>query len=383
MFTREKRGELSPQTPETSGQEKQRTFGQKVQEAIILVQEGKLGVPELVTSIKEMAKKIGIRESDVHIDTRTVNIGETGTVRITTKENAQKGNMPQKPSPIVLMAVMLNAACNTPKESEETSQETKTHEDSGDTSTDGGHTTTDTGLKDTETLPLGNPEDIIGSESGDIPCNPSPYFNPNAEYSHPKQIADITPPECGEKPEHAPDECGVQQWAGYSEHNPAAVSWMAIANTGDETCSVKITRLELSYKSTAGEKALLDCGINWSQRLSDGTQEEYGNWGTYISDSGSGTLFEIPPRTGAYIHPFGNLVLVPDDAQELTITFSAEITPGCVASGGMDTYSEFANPDKVGHDIIFEAMKTPWVAETIKPENPISYSIVHVPTKKD
>lgn len=362
-----------------------------MQEAIILVQEGKLGIQELVTSIKETARRMGIGESDVHIDTRNVSIGESGTVRITTKEDAPRRNVSQKPSNIVLMAVMLNAACNTPKEGGETYKETETHEDDGGTSTDGGHTNTDTGLEDTgtvdtgttETLPLGNPEDIIGSESGDIPCDPSPYFDPNIKYTHPKQVADISPPECGEKPEHAPDECGVQQWAGYSEHNPAAVSWMAIANTGDETCSVKITRLELSYKSTAGEKALLDCGINWSQRLSDGTQKEYGNWGTYISDSGSGTLFEIPPRTGAYIHPFGNLVLVPDDAQELTITFSAEITPGCVASGGMDTYSELADPDEVGHDIIFEAMKTPWVAETIKPENPISYSIVHVPTKND
>lgn len=336
-----------------------------------------------LAGLQEKVRELGVRPGDVQLSMAMAS-GLKGEATVRVGQDPQRGahpkdmlleGMPGKYG-ITLAAVLLMGACGRSKNMLDTGKlDTGSDVADSEPNTD----SDDTGSRDTDGTY--SPDDIVGSDSASIECEPAPYFDPNAEYTPPEEISSIHAPECGVKPDHAPDECGQQQWLGYSENNPVAVSWMAIANTGTEACTVTITRLELSYKSTADEKVLLDCGINWSQRLSDGTKEEYGNWGTYISDSGQNTTFNIPPNAGAYIHPFGNSVLVPEDAMELTITFSAEITKGCVASGGMDTYSEFANPDEVNHNIIYEAIKTPWVAETIDPEHPISFSIQHVPTE--
>lgn len=355
---------------------------------------------DVLVGLQERVRELGMRPGDVQLSMATAS-GLKGEATVRVGQDPQRGARPRNsllegvPGKygITLAAVLLMGACDRPKGAHESleGQDTATINaddsdgvDTSDTRLDTSDSEEEVDSSDTgrdDTVASYSPEDIVGSDTNGIECNPDPYFDPNAEYMPPEQVAEIHAPECGVKPDHAPDECGQQQWLGYSENNPVAVSWMAIANTGSEACTVTITRLELSYKSTAGEDVLLDCGINWSQRLSDGTKDEYGNWGTYISDSGSNTVFDIPPHTGAYIHPFGNLVLVPDDAAELSITFSAEITKGCVASGGMDTYSEMANPDAVDHNIIYEALKTPWVAETVYPDHPISYSIQHVPTQ--
>lgn len=205
-----------------------------------------------------------------------------------------------------------------------------------------------------------------------------------------EEVASITPPDCGDKPENAPDECGTQQWLGYAEDNPAAVVWAALANTGDRSCTVTISRLELSYKSKNGKSELLSDNINGVQALSDGTDTDNGVWGTYMYDIAPNTSFTIEPGSGAYIHPFGDMVEVPSDATELTITFSAEVEEGCSASGGIDTYEEFASPpgdpekytqDGSTTDYIKEIIKTPWFTCTIDPEEAISYSVVHTPTE--
>lgn len=205
------------------------------------------------------------------------------------------------------------------------------------------------------------------------------------------EITSVVSEDCGPaKPGNAPKECGHQQWAGFSETNPAAVAWMAIANTGTEACRVAITRLELSYLSQeANEKApsrkILSSDVNGVQLLADGT--DGGWWGQYIHDLSSGSTFDIQPNIHAYVHPFGPMMAVPETATEVTVTFAAEIAGSCVASGGMDTYEELATPntdfpytqDGSQTDFIKEAMKTPWVTKTVDPNEPISYSIRRLP----
>lgn len=205
------------------------------------------------------------------------------------------------------------------------------------------------------------------------------------------EIASVIGEECGPaKPGNAPKECGHQQWAGFSETNPAAVAWMAIANTGTEACRVSITRLELSYLSQDAteekpSRKMLSSDVNGVQLLADGTQG--GWWGKYLHNLPSGSTFDIAPNIHAYVHPFGPMMAVPEEATEVTVTFAAEITGSCIASGGMDTYEEIDIPNteppytQNGRetDFIKEAMKTPWVTKTVDPNEPISYSIKRLP----
>ncbi len=205
------------------------------------------------------------------------------------------------------------------------------------------------------------------------------------------QASTVTP-DCGDaRPENAPLECGVQQWKGYSETNPAATAWMAIANTGTEACRVTITRLELSYHTQESKeqhlpRTVLSQDINGVQLLADGTQEgEW--WGKYLHDESVENDFTIQPNTHGYIHPFGPIKKVPEDAIDLAVTFSAEITEGCVASAGIDTYEEVRKPtieppytqNGSKTDFIKEAIKTPWVTETVDSETPVSFSIERLP----
>lgn len=205
------------------------------------------------------------------------------------------------------------------------------------------------------------------------------------------EMKSIFSPKCGPaKPEHAPSECGVQQWKGYSETNPAASAWMALTNTGTTACTVTITQLVLSYLSTnsdgsAPTRTILSSAIQGVQILTDGTNGE--DWGNYVRDLPPGSTFTIPANPHAYIHPFGPITAIPDNATEVTLTFSADITNGCVVSGGMDTFEENATPNtnapytKNGSetDFIKEAMKTPWVTKTVDFNSPVSYSITHLP----
>jgi len=205
------------------------------------------------------------------------------------------------------------------------------------------------------------------------------------------EIAKIIAPQCGNaKPLHAPDECGSQQWTGYSETNPAAAAWLAIANTGKTSCRATITRLELSYRTesadrTSATRTILSSDINGIQFLTDGTQTA--PWGSYLHDLVPGSTFTIPANAHGYVHPFGPIVAVPEDATELTMSFAVSLTGGCVASGGIDTFEENAIPNtdfpytKNGSvtDFIKEAIKTPWVTRSVNADEPISYSITRLP----
>lgn len=205
-----------------------------------------------------------------------------------------------------------------------------------------------------------------------------------------KEIAAVLPPSCGPaKPAHAPDECGVQQWQGYSETNPAADVWLAIINTSNQACTVTITELTMSYRSTTDNRvnptrSILSSSINGIQLLTDGTDE---GWGHYVRDLLPGSTFTLPANLHAYVHPFGPIIAVPEKATELTITFAANISPGCAVSGGIDTFEEVGKPNtnfpytKNGSitDYIKEALKTPWVTETVTTQKPISYSIQRLP----
>ena len=205
------------------------------------------------------------------------------------------------------------------------------------------------------------------------------------------EITKVIAPNCGKaRPEYAPDECGTQQWTGYSETNPAAAAWLAIANTRNTTCSATITRLELSYRSesadrTSTTRTILSSDINGVQFLTNGTR---GNvWGSYLHDLAPGSTFTIPPNAHGYVHPFGPIVAVPADAVELTMSFAVTLSKGCVASGGIDTFEELAIPNtnppytKDGSitDFIKEAIKTPWITKIVDPDEPISYSIARLP----
>ena len=156
---------------------------------------------------------------------------------------------------------------------------------------------------------------------------------------------------------------------------------MAIANTGTEACAVAVTRLELRYKTADGEEKLLTSGINGVQHLADGTDGKY--WGQVVGGQNANDEFIIPAGSHYYIHPFGPRVEVPTDATELTVTFSAKITDGCVTSAGIDTYSENRDPtaeypytqNGSTTDFIKEAMKTPWMSTTVDPQYPVSLSI--------
>lgn len=206
-----------------------------------------------------------------------------------------------------------------------------------------------------------------------------------------KEIAWVLPPDCGPaKPTHAPDECGVQQWQGYSETNPAADVWLAIINTGNQACTVTITQLTMSYRSTTDgrsnpTRSILSTGINGVQLLTDGTNGD--GWGNYVRDLLPGSTFTLPANLHAYVHPFGPIVAIPEKATELTLTFAANISEGCAVSGGIDTFEEVGKPNtnppytKNGSvtDYIKEALKTPWITETVTPQKPVSYSIQRLP----
>lgn len=215
-----------------------------------------------------------------------------------------------------------------------------------------------------------------------------------ASHAKSPELESVIGEECGPaKPGNAPKECGHQQWAGFSETNPAAVAWMAVANTGTEPCRVSVTRLELSYLSQdASEKApsrkMLSSDINGIQLLADGT--DGGWWGKYLHNLPTGSTFDLQPNIHAYVHPFGPMMAVPEEATEVTVTFAAEITGDCIASGGMDTYEELAIPNTEPPytqngsetDFIKEAMKTPWITQTVDPNAPISYSIARLPSNQ-
>lgn len=212
-----------------------------------------------------------------------------------------------------------------------------------------------------------------------------------ASHAKSPELESVIGEECGPaKPGNAPKECGHQQWAGFSETNPVAVAWMAVANTGTEACRVSITRLELSYLSQDANEAvpsrkMLSSDINGVQLLADGT--DGGWWGKYIHNLPIGSTFDLQPNIHAYVHPFGPMMAVPEEATEVTVTFATEITGDCIASGGMDTYEEDAIPnteppytqDGSETDFIKEAMKTPWITQTVSPDVPISYSINRLP----
>lgn len=229
--------------------------------------------------------------------------------------------------------------------------------------------------------------EIVVSGSPNLPVNVKQIESQSAS----SEIVKVIAPNCGKaKPAHAPDECGTQQWTGYSETNPAAAAWLAIANVNDATCSATITRLELSYRSesadrTSTTRTILTSDINGVQLLTDGTNSN--DWGSYLHDLALGSTFTIPPNVHGYVHPFGPIVAVPEDAAELTMSFAITLSNGCVASGGIDTFEELAIPNtnppytKNGSitDFIKEAIKTPWINKTVDPDEPISYSIARLP----
>jgi len=184
-------------------------------------------------------------------------------------------------------------------------------------------------------------------------------------------------------PPHAPSGYGMHQWQGHSEYNPVAVAWLAMKNTGSEPCTVEVTRLELSYITPSGDVVMGSSSINGVQVLADGTEGR--PWGQFKRGLSSGSTFTISPDTPDYVHPFGPLVEIPSDATQVTVTFSAEITDVCIVGGGMDTYAEYGQPrvgdgytqDGSDTDFIKEAIKTPWVENTIPPEHPQSFAIIH------
>ena len=149
--------------------------------------------------------------------------------------------------------------------------------------------------------------EIVVSGSPDLPVN----VNQIESQSTSSEIAKVVAPNCGKaKPTHAPDECGTQQWTGYSETNPAAAAWLAIANVSDAACSATITRLELSYRSesadrTSTTRTILTSDINGVQLLTDGTNSN--DWGSYLHDLTPGSTFTIPPNAHGYVHPFGSI----------------------------------------------------------------------------
>ena len=238
-------------------------------------------------------------------------------------------------------------------------------------------------------------EQVVSKSDGVTASGPhelgDEYFDPKAEPTPVLEVEDARATDCGVKPEKAPPECGIQQWKGYSEINPAATAWMAISNIGEEPCTATITRLELSYKDGDGNRQLLTSGVNWAQMLSENAVEDGGWWGkeTQVPISGSGSKYDIPPDLNAYVHPFSEMVYVPEDATELTMTFSAEITDGCIMQGGMDTYTEYIEPQhgyKKGYtqdgsttDFIKEALKTKYYERTVEPADPVSIAINRVP----
>ncbi len=228
---------------------------------------------------------------------------------------------------------------------------------------------------------------IVVSGSADLPVDAKRITSQSSS----AEIAKLVSPTCGRaKPAHAPNECGVQQWTGYSETNPAAAAWLAIANTGTTTCSATITRLELSYRiesddRTSTTRTVLSSDVNGVQFLTDGTRTT--PWGSYLYDLAPGSTFTIPANAHGYVHPFGPIVEVPNNATELTMTFAVTLSSGCVVSGGIDTFEEFAKPNtnppytKDGSvtDFIKEAIKTPWITRTVPSNEPISYSITRLP----
>lgn len=413
----------NPNQAEGAGIEKEPTISfERVRRAVEsgvrrMMNEILKGAPEsledLLAGLQQKARELGYRPGDVQLGVAEMS-GKDGSATVTVSQFPEKSKQPnriERSAPeglrVVLASALLIGACNREKISTDKNsgpEDTAAYDtgetgqiDTGDTSdtSDTGETgdTEDTGTETGDTSDTGEVEqhdlsEIIASNVGGIECDPAQYFDPNAEYIPPEQVADIHAPDCGVKPDHAPEECGQQQYLGTSQYNPAAVVWLAIANTGTEGCTVEVTRLELSYTSTLGEKELLTCGITGAQLLSDGTGAKGDYWGRYLTNIDPGTQYYIPPNTGAYVHPFGPLIEVPADATELTVTWSGKLTKGCVVGGGMDTYTVFANPDEVGHDIIEEAIKDPFVGvgegeeETeIEEAAPISYSIMHVPTE--
>lgn len=185
---------------------------------------------------------------------------------------------------------------------------------------------------------------------------------------------------CGSAPAHAPPDCGSQQWTEYSSHLPAAVGWFAIANTGTRTCTVTITKIELSYSSPSGS-TVLKSTQSGAQRLYDGTTATFG---TYKSDETVASSYTIPASSGYYIHPFTGIAEVPTDATKLTFKYAATIGSGCVVEAGIDTYQRDAIPttsspyttDVTSEDFfIKEAIKSAWTGTTISSASPSSLQI--------
>ncbi len=323
---------------------------------------------DILSALLEGSSELGVDPEDLQVDVVELDqIGQQAQIELTAGDKTPSSRRVQSKKHgrlgLVAAAVMLASGCGTDKQDASKGK--------------------------------GDLEPIVLAGGGTEPLKPSvsasggkdlPDYPVSSSNNRPGELKESAPPDCGAKPEHAPSDCGVHQWQGYSETNPVAVSWLAIANTGEEACRVKITRLDLSYTDTLGERAILNSDINGIQLLSDGTAEK--SWGTFLGTIGTGNEFVIPNGVHGYVHPFGHMARIPENATELTVSFALELVGDCAASGGIDTYSEwgFHPPGTNGYtqdgsptDFIKEALKTPWVTETTDPTDPVSYSFPYIP----
>lgn len=327
-------------------------------------------VKELLRRLTISLQEFGITDRDLHVETAATNgIGAEATIILRQTTSAMpkqifSPSIASSPHRLMLLGAMLTG-CETTNPLEVPPHETLE-----------------------AVSPKENPvEKIKVTVSGNPELDPS--LIDLRQKPEPKEITKLKGQDCGPaKPADAPSECMHQQWQGFSETNPVGVAWMAIANTGTEACTATITHLELSYqpKEENTQRVLLSSGINGVQLLSaDKTVGPW--WGAYIYDLKPGSSFVIPANIHAYVHPFGPMIEIPEGAGELTVTFSVKLTDGCIASGGIDTYEEYATPNTTPPytqngsptDFVKEAVKAPWVTKTVEPQNPVSFSINRLP----
>jgi hypothetical protein len=187
---------------------------------------------------------------------------------------------------------------------------------------------------------------------------------------------------CGSPPTYAPPDCGSQQWTYYSPHLPVAVGWLAVANTGSSSCTVSISKLELSYSTPSGATVLSNT-INGAQQLYDGTISGT-TFGTLIATISPTTSYTVAAGAGYYAHPFTEMKKVPTDATKVSLAYSVTVGSGCVVQAGIDTYQKYATPTSSSPytqngsntDFIKEAIKSPWVSTSTS----TSISITHHPS---
>ena len=315
-----------------------------------------IDLENLRESVLEISREHGMNPKDIHFGAVELGqAGERGQIELSIDQPSasyKKRGSPSNALGLVAMAVVL-AACPEKKPPNEDPPETR------------------------KTYRLSRHTDNL------------PDYPPGPSLNRPEELSHVAPPDCAAKPEHAPSECGVHQWQGFSETNPVAVSWLAIANTGENDCHAVITRLDLSYTDRLGNREILESGINGVQLLSDGTDGK--PWGQYLSNFPNGSAFVLPRATHGYIHPFGYRAHIPEDAKELTVTFAVEIEGDCAVAGGIDTYAEWAfhehgqggyTQDGSPTDFVKEALKTPWITRSVFPKDPVSYSFPCLPRSK-